>query len=197
MKRGACALGFRVHSGWAAMVAVAGTPTEPEVLDRRRIEIADRTMSGPAQPYHRARDLGIAQAEKYLNREQAASRELAIEALRKAMGDLGDRRVVACAVLVSSGRMPGTLEAILRSHPALHTAEGIFFREAIIGAAESCKLPVRRVKEKELLEVAGVQFGMTSVELQERIDAMGKVVSSPWAQDQKYAALAGWLAGCR
>ena len=177
------------------MVAVAGSPTEPEVLDRRRIEIAKRTTEGPAQPYHKAQELGIGKAEKYLNRERAASRELAIAALRKAMEDLGDRRALGCGIVMSSGRIPATLEATLASHPAIHTAEGEFFREAIIGAAESCRLPVRRVKEKELLQTAAVQFGMASDELRERIDAMGKALGSPWRQDEKFAALAGWLAG--
>jgi len=178
------------------MVAVAGSPAEPQVIDRRRVEIADRIAAGPVQPYHRARDLGIAKAEKYLARELATSRELAIVALRKAMEDLGDRRVVACGVLISSGRLPETLEGILKSHPALHTAEGIFFRDAIIGAAEICRLPVRKVKEKELFDTAAVQFGMAAVELRERIDGMGKALGSPWGQDEKFAALAGWLAGC-
>jgi hypothetical protein len=178
------------------MVAVAGSLTEPQVVDRRRIEIAERSAAGPAQPYHHARDLGIAKAEKYLAREQATSRELAIVALRKMMDDLGDRRVVACGILVSSARLPETLEGILKSHPALHAAEGVFFREAIIAAAESCEFPVRRVKEKELLDIAAVQFGMDDVELRERIDGMGKALGSPWSQDQKYAALAGWLASC-
>jgi hypothetical protein len=173
------------------MVAVAGSPAEPQLLDRRRIEIAVRSEAGPAQPYHRARELEIAKAQQYLDREQAASRELAIAALRDAMKAV---RVVACGMVVSSGRVPETLEATLASHPAIHTAEGLFFRQAIIGAAESCKLPVRRVKEKELFEAAAKQFGMASVALQERIDAMGKLFGSPWGQDQKYAALAGWLA---
>ena len=31
-------LGFRAHSGWAAMVAVAGSPIDaPQILERRRI----------------------------------------------------------------------------------------------------------------------------------------------------------------
>jgi hypothetical protein len=38
------ALGFRVHSGWTAMVAVAGSPASPVVLDRRRIETADTAI---------------------------------------------------------------------------------------------------------------------------------------------------------
>jgi len=177
------------------MVAVAGSPTEPEVLDRRRIEIAKRTDNmGPAQPYHMARELGIGKAQKYLDREAVAARELAIAALRKVMEDFGDRRAIACGMLIGSGRIPSTLEGTLASHPAIHTAEGEFFREAIIHAAETIKLPVRRVKEKELFEVAGVQFGIASVELRERLDGLGKILGRPWRQDEKYAALVAWLA---
>lgn len=181
------------------MVAVAGTPTEPEVLDRRRIEIADGTIVGSKQPYHMARDLAVTEAEitkarKYLSRGQAAARELAIVAIRKVMADLGDRRAIACGMLVSSGRLPESLEATLGSHPAIHTAEGEFFREAIVRAAASCKLPVRIVKEKELFDVATVQFGMASLELQDRVQQMGKCLGSPWRQDEKYAAIVGWLA---
>ena len=43
------ALGFRAHSGGAALVAVAGTIDAPQILERRRIVIADCK-----QPYHAA-----------------------------------------------------------------------------------------------------------------------------------------------
>ena len=39
------ALGLRAHSGWAALVAVAGTRGAPAVIDRRRIELADPTIA--------------------------------------------------------------------------------------------------------------------------------------------------------
>ena len=45
------ALGFRAHSGWAALVAVAGTIDALRVLERRRIVIADPEMPGSKQPY--------------------------------------------------------------------------------------------------------------------------------------------------
>ena len=78
------------------MVAVAGSPTEPEVLDRRRIEIADRAVPGSVQPYHWARDLilaspGIAKARKFLDSSQRAAREFAAEAIRKGSGGLGPK----------------------------------------------------------------------------------------------------------
>ena len=46
--------GFRAHSGWAAMVAVAGTILAPLVIERRRVVIADPSMAGSKQPYHAA-----------------------------------------------------------------------------------------------------------------------------------------------
>jgi len=175
------------------MVAVTGSPAEPQVIDRRRIEIADPTITGSVQPYHTARDLGITKAQKYLDRSRAAAAELATVELRKAMNDLGGR-AIACGILMGSGKVPGTLEATLTSHPAIHTAEGEFFREAIIEAAANCKLRLRKVKEKELFAVAGLQFRMPNEELQARIDGLGKILGAPWRQDEKYAALAAWLA---
>lgn len=175
------------------MVAVTGSPAEPQVIDRRRIEIADPTITGSVQPYHTARDLGIAKAHKYLDRSRAAAGGLAAAELRKAMNDLGGKPI-ACGILMGSGKISGTLEATLASHPAIHTAEGEFFREAIIEAVANSKLRLRKVREKELFSVAGVQFGMPSAELRERIDGLGKILGPPWRQDEKYAALVAWLA---
>ena len=179
------------------MVAVAGTPTEPEVLDRRRIELAERTTAGPVQPYHTVRELGIEKAQKYLDRQRIVARGCAVGELRRVMESIGGRKAVGCGMLVSSGRIPGTLEATLRSHPAIHTAEGEFFRDALVQAAGMCGLPVRRVKEKELFDAVGVQFGMASLELEARMNGLGKVLGPPWRQDEKYAALVGWLAATR
>ena len=44
------------------MVAVAGSPASPVVLDRRRIETADTAILGPRQPYHAAERLGVERA---------------------------------------------------------------------------------------------------------------------------------------
>ncbi len=59
----AVALGFRAHSGWAAVVAVSGSPGRPVVLERRRIETADTAIPGSKQPFHAAERLGVERAE--------------------------------------------------------------------------------------------------------------------------------------
>src|ERR1019366_7900541 len=48
------ALGFRVHSGWAVVVAVSGPLTSPTVTERWRIEFAAPEIPGSTQPYHAA-----------------------------------------------------------------------------------------------------------------------------------------------
>jgi hypothetical protein len=66
-----CALGFRVHSGWAALVALAAGSREdpsPRVAARFRIEIADPSIDGSKQPYHAAEPMPLAQAARYLAR---------------------------------------------------------------------------------------------------------------------------------
>jgi hypothetical protein len=95
---------------------------------------------------------------------------------------------------VGSGRASSSLEATLASHPAIHTTEGEFFREIVLRAGESCGLRVRRIKEKELFNLAERQFEMTSNNLVRTLEDLGKMVGPPWQQDQKFAALAACLA---
>ncbi|MGH7427425.1 MAG: hypothetical protein ACREJ4_03560, partial [Candidatus Methylomirabilaceae bacterium] len=45
-------IGFRVKSGWAVAVLVAGPATAPVVLDRRVVELSDPRLPATRQPYH-------------------------------------------------------------------------------------------------------------------------------------------------
>jgi hypothetical protein len=76
----------------------------------------------------------------------------------------------------------------------MHTAEGEFFREVLVGAAEQCALPVTRVKEREIWDRATSLFRLPVADLQARIDALGKTLGPPWRQDEKLASLAAWIA---
>lgn len=170
------------------MVAVAGSPHRPAIVDRQRLQIADT-----AQPYHAARDLGAARGSAFLNDCRLASNALASSALEAAIKRMGGDRVQCCAVLTGSGRLSPTLEATLASHAAIHTAEGEFFREIVTHAAESCGLRVRRIKEKELFDLASIEFRISVADLIRGLNDLGKMTGPPWRQDHKFAALAGWL----
>ncbi len=187
------AFGFRAHSGWAALVAVAGSPCAPEVLDRRRIELI---LPGvPRQPFHAAEGRSLSAAAKIIKRSEQTAKLLARRGLQSALKDLAEKgcRVAGCGLLLSSGRTLPDLAAILASHALIHTAEGELFRDALRLASKSSKLPLTGIPERELLARAAAQFRLAEEELKSSLTAMSRTLGSPWTQDEKYAALIGWL----
>lgn len=190
------ALGLRAHSGWAALVAVAGSPRGPAVVERRRLQTADPAIPGSKQPFHAAEGWELTKATDYLQRCSARSRELARQAVRSVINDLKKRgyEVVGCGILLGSGRSLPALAAILASHPLIHTAEGQMFRDVLVRAGRRCRLPVTGVKERELFAQAATRLRLPVRALQSRIAALGRDLGPPWTEDQKLAALIGWLA---
>jgi hypothetical protein len=190
------ALGLRAHSGWAAMVALTASSESAEVIDRRRIETADSSIRGSKQPFHAAEPLKLQDAEALIKKCTESTRRLSREALQSAIADLRGKGfdVSGCGVILGSGRSLPALEAILASHALLHTAEGEFYRQALVEAGEHCGLPVLGVKEREAYERGAVQLRLSVAELENRIAALGRGIGPPWTQDQKYAALVGWMA---
>lgn len=142
MKR--AAFGLRVHSGWGALVAVTGKPGAEEVIQRRRIEIIDPKAVGAAQPFHFAKKLELAEAEKHVATCATVSARLALSALCDSVEELQAQgyRVAGGAILLSSGRALPPFSQILASHALIHTAEGEFFRQAFRSALENLKIPV-------------------------------------------------------
>jgi len=79
----------------------------------------------------------------------------------------------------------------------IHTAEGEHFRNAIRGASKRHDLLVTGVKERELLARGSAELRIHTDDLERRVSEMGRPIGPPWAQDQKRAALVGWLALAR
>jgi hypothetical protein len=177
------------------MVALAGSPESPEVIDRRRITTADPAIRGSKQPFHAAEPLELQDAAALIQKCTESTRRLSREALRAAITELRAKgvEVIGCGVILGSGRSLPALAAILASHALLHTAEGEFYRQALVEAGEHCGLLVAGVKEREALDDGAAHLGMSVTELQNRLTALGRGIGPPWTQDQKYAALMGWL----
>ena len=188
----AAAIGLRMHSGWGALVAVAGDPSELEVLDRRRIVVTDPQLRGANQPYHFAAQLELAESGSYLHRCTAVSERLALAAIRDVVQSLYSRmyQTVGSAVLLASGRPLPPLSGILSSHALIHTAEGEFFRKPVWKACDGLGVPVTGLRERDLDEQAYAVFGSVTPQLQQRIAGLGKLIGPPWTEDQKKASLA-------
>ena len=193
MKR--TAIGVRVHSGWGAVVAVTGEPGAEEVVERRRIEIADRKLPGVVQPYHFAERMEIKRAEQHIARCEAESARLALAGLRDLIQSLEKREysVVGSCILLSSGRPLPSLEKILASHAMIHTAEGEFFRQAFRDGFTKLNIPVTGIRERDLEQEAEAKFGKAAAKVRERINSIGKLLGPPWTADQKSAALGGMI----
>jgi hypothetical protein len=190
------AVGFRAHSGWAAAVAVAGPADAPAAIARRRIEMVDRGVPGAAQPYHAAAGLNIRDAERIVTNCAERAALLAQRALAAMVEELlsAGYAVTGCGLLLASGRPLPALESILASHPLIHTAEGELFREALRAATRECGVPMAAVKERELFVRGTAELGMPADALERRVSEMGRAMGAPWRQDEKYAAMVGWLA---
>jgi len=190
------AVGFRVHSGWSAIVAVSLEKSAPVVLARQRVHLVDTFTYEFRQPYHTAEKMLAGEAREFISRMQAEARRLAYRAVRELESRTHEQgvKLTRCGLLLASGRpLPG-LEKILASHPLIHTADGELFREGILHAIARCGLEDFRVKEKELLDRAGRTLRIKPNALMRRVTELGRSVGSPWSQDEKLATLAAWLA---
>jgi hypothetical protein len=186
------ALGFKAHSGWAALVVIGDSGKELQVVGRSRLELVATDSSWAKQPYHAAEDLDPKSAQKLVKKGtetayRTAQREMlaTVKSLRKQ-----DHEIVACAVLVPSPMPPWSVAEILAVHFRMHKAEGVLFPEALASAADKCGLNLIRVPEKQLGEQAEKLLATSLHDLTNQILKLGKTVGPPWGKDQKNAALA-------
>jgi hypothetical protein len=189
------ALGFQMHSGWGVLVAVSRESHSIELLDRRRIVVADSKIPGAIQPYHFAARLESSEQEKHLAHCASSSCQLAATAIAEVIRELDARhyRIVGAAILLASGRPLPPLAKILAAHPLIHTAEGEFFRHAAHSACEDLQIPVTTMRVRELDARAKMAFANRARHVQSSIASLGRSVGPPWTSDHKTAALAAAL----
>jgi hypothetical protein len=189
------ALGVHMHSGWGVLVAVSRDSHSIELLDRRRIVIADPDVPGAIQPYHFAAQLDPPEQENHLAHCAASSSRLATKEIAEVVKELNGRHcgVVGAAILLASGRALPPLLKILAAHPLIHTAEGEFFRHAVQSACEGLQIPITAIRVRELDARAKVAFANKASHLQSSIASLGRSIGPPWTSDHKTAALAAAL----
>jgi hypothetical protein len=193
----ATALGFRVHTGWAAVVALAGAPDAPEVVLKRRIDLLRERGAGHV--FHIAAERPLAEAEAFLRSAEEGFRAAAREGISAIAADLRAAGCdpVASGVVAASGRPLPSLAEILKAHPLLHAAEGELFRRILARESAACGMHAELVPARELEERAARAASMTAARATSTLAALGKATGRPWAQDQREAALAAWIALAR
>jgi hypothetical protein len=192
---GTAALGFAPHSGWAAVIGLGARGGELRILIRERIDVAAPRDAEAKQPYHTVEGLPMGEARERLARYETAAAKMASSAMRRILDRIRDdrQRLVGVGILDSSGRRAGSLEATLRSHALIHTADGDHCRSAIAAAAAQAGLPVCRVRTRDLEAEAAAVTGRDPEALRQEVGDLGRTAGPPWGGDQKAAALLAWL----
>jgi hypothetical protein len=191
----AVALGCRAHTGWAALAMVAGGIAQPQVLFRGRIDLADPTGRIRKNVYQAARALDPADAASRIQAAERVATEQAAAAVEEILRNAADEGTVvrSCAVVVGSFRSGMRLESILASHALAHAAEGRLYQTALLQAAATCGIEAVAVPKQSIWEQGEATLGLAQDELRRWIDGLRREIGPPWAEDQKLAALAGWI----
>jgi hypothetical protein len=189
------AVGFRVHSGWTALVAVSVEKAEPTVLSRQRLQLVETFSYKFRQPFHTAKTMRFAGARKFISGVRTEAEHIAYRSLRAVQLDLKKLgyQLDRVGLLLASGKPLPELEKILQSHALIHTAGGELFRQALHRASTHCGLQVICTKERALLEQCTETFSLNPTEVLQQATKLGQPFGSPWSQDEKFATLAAWL----
>ena len=189
------AVGFRAHSGWAAMVAFCVENGKPRVLARERVQLVGTFTYQFRQPYHTAEKLPLVEARGFVAGVERESQKLAGQAIHAVQSELHKQRIALtrCALLMASGRTLPSLEKILASHALIHAADGELFREALSLAATRSGLETIKIREQELVRSGARTLRIQPAALLRRLRELGKHLGPPWSQDEKFAMLAAWL----
>ena len=192
MTHSSAVLGFRPHTYWTAVVALAGRVQDPQVIARHRIDFAaglERFI------FHQAAEVDLAQAELMIARVGESTRANAAREIGALIDDL-ERTGVSARLAVtaaSSTLLPYRLEEILKAHARMHAAEGSFYRDVVASACAVANLAVHRVVERDLPALVGRRLGLEAPTLEARLKEMGAALGPPWSEDYRIATLAAWL----
>ena len=174
------------------MVVVAGDPSSPAVILRRRMElVADARRFA----YHAAAAASPAAAEAAIVNAHKQAQAAARQEITAALKDLRQKGWMPMAAALPDPREPpGPLEAVLAVHAKLHAAEGWFYRSAVAQACAAAGLAPILIDERRLWRDGATALGIGEDAVRTRVKRLGEGLGPPWAEDQRLCALMAWLA---
>ena len=189
-------LGFRLHTGWAAVVAATEQDGQIRILLRRRLELLPEDGSIPRFVYHTAAEMETFEAAALVKLAIKNSQETAYTVIKGVLEGLKgmSAAIKAAGICTGSTVVPDDLAKILKSHSLIHAAEGSLFQQAVAAACESCGLKMVAARERELWVRAADAGGVDPGRLRQSVDDLRQTVGPPWTADQKIATAAALLA---
>jgi hypothetical protein len=186
------ALGFRVKSGWAAVVLLTDANDSPRLADSQVIDLSDPQCPETRQPYHAAFGRLETDAKKTKRRTGIVHR-----VTRQSVMDLlsGYRRrgyaMTSSCLVVGSQIDPAT---IANPHIRAHALEGQLFPLALEQALNAHKVRAEILVEREAYVRAVTQLKKSADEICNIAQKFRRFTDGPWRAEQKLAAVAAWVA---
>ncbi len=187
------ALGFRVKTGRAVLVALAGPAANPQILFRREVQLCDPKVPESRQPYHGGIMPFVPATPQAVARGRMAAERTAVAVVTALSGELHATgySLAGVALVVSSNTDPARIGS---RHVRAHALEGILFREVLEAGARAASVPATLVLEREALVRASRALRRPEARLQRALAGFGAQAGRPWRAEEKSAALGAWLA---
>jgi len=186
------AVGFRVKSGWAVVVLLAGPSGAPRALNRRVVDLSDESVPESKQPYHAAMGrleedgIKIRQRTKVVQRVAARSLAVLLDEFRAA-GYVVDK----AGLVVGSQIDPRTIS---NPHIRAHALEGQLFREVLEDELKTRGVSCSVVVERDAYNRAAEVLKRSEADLKRVLSGLGRQLDGPWRAEEKLAALVAWMA---
>ncbi len=178
--------GISVHQGWAECVTVRVQDRAPLILDRRRAMLIASDL--PCAPYHHeGLVLPLAEAEALV----ARARQSVVEHTREILSGLQSSFAVGAVVLQESPfkKLPDSLADVLKSWSLTCAADGMMYREGLVGSAVELGLDVVRYPRKsDQLAATAEDCGVARETVAALLAALGRGLGPPWRKEHQEAA---------
>jgi hypothetical protein len=185
------ALGFRIKSGWAAVVLLTDTPHFPQLADVGQIELCDPRLPETRQPYH----AGTGELETNvttLKRRERVVRSVSQQSLTTLLAKYQEYgfRIKRAAFVVGSQIDPA---GIANPHIRAHAFEGRLFRSAVVDTLQDHQIRTEILIERDAYLSVAARLKQSSNDLKRTIQDLGRSMAAkrrPWRAEQKLAAVA-------
>lgn len=186
------ALGFRVKSGWAAVVLLTGPIGSPALRDNRVIDLSDPRFPETRQPYHAA--MGQLEMDTtQINRRTDIVRRVTKHSVAKLLAHCRrkDYAITRASLVVGSQLDPAT---IANPHIRAHALEGQLFCSALEDALHAHGIRTAILLERDAYVRAAARLKKSSIDLCQTIRKFRRFAEGPWRAEQKLAAVGAWVA---
>ncbi len=186
------AIGFRVKTGRATAVVMAGPASAPHALARKSLQLWDPAIPESHKPFHAELELPAADSARVVPKALEAVERVALSTLRELVGEIrpAPSSIVGIALVAGSATDP---ESIRNPHMRAHAREGQLFPHALAAAAKTLRISAVTIVESEVFAAAAAKLGKNPDAIKLAVTEMGRAVGKPWSAEEKAATAAAWI----